>query len=235
LGIDPRQHYDSGVAAEPGTDSSRLEAFSDAVFAFALTLLVVSLEVPRTYHELMMLVRGFLPFACSFALLVWIWYEHSAFFSRYRMRDGVTIVLNAALLFVVLFYVYPLKYVMNLAFHGLLPELRIEPPAGRLEASRLFVVYGLGYMAVFVILAALYFRASRWRERELTALDVFNARAYGGAHLVSAGVGLLSVAWAVVAPGDSVTLAGLIYFLMAPAQTGYGMWTGVRRRRAFAR
>src|ERR1051326_7580143 len=89
---------------------SRLEAFSDAVFAFALTLLVVSLEAPRSYHELMTLARGFLPFALSFALLIWIWYEHSAFFSKYDLRDPLTVTLNAALLFVVLFYVYPLKY-----------------------------------------------------------------------------------------------------------------------------
>ena len=50
---------------------TRIEAFSDAVFALTLTLLVVSLEV-HTYQALMLLARAFLPFACCFALLIWI-------------------------------------------------------------------------------------------------------------------------------------------------------------------
>jgi hypothetical protein len=40
-----------------GREITRLEAFCDVVFGFALTLLVVSLEVPRNYHEMMLAMR----------------------------------------------------------------------------------------------------------------------------------------------------------------------------------
>ena len=46
---------------------SRLEGFSDAVFGFALTLLVVNLETPRTAEGLKNLIGGSLPFALTFA------------------------------------------------------------------------------------------------------------------------------------------------------------------------
>ncbi len=222
------------MSLERRYEITRLEAFSDAVFAFALTLLVVSLEVPHTYAELIHLIRGFLPFACCFALLVWIWYEHSAFFSRYALHDSVTAVLNAVLLFVVLFYVYPLKYLFTLTFSMMLPDLRPEqPPATAHELSMLFLVYGLGFIAVFAVFALLYYRAWRMRDTlRLTPLEARDARAEIGHHLTSVAVGLVSIGLALVLPGTLTSLAGPAYFLMGPAHWAYGHLNG-RRRRAF--
>ncbi len=93
-----------------GKDVSRIEGFSDAVFAFALTLLVVSLEVPKTFDELLATLSGFLPFALSFAIFIFLWYQHYAFFRRYALQDGLTILLNSALLLVVLFFVFPSSF-----------------------------------------------------------------------------------------------------------------------------
>ena len=53
-----------------GQDVSRVEGFPDANFAFAITLLVVSLEVPRTFDELLAAMRGFFAFAICFAFLL---------------------------------------------------------------------------------------------------------------------------------------------------------------------
>jgi uncharacterized membrane protein len=61
-----------------GREVSRIEGFSDAVFGFALTLLVVSLEVPESFDGLKQILGGFVPFAITFALVCWVWYEHYA-------------------------------------------------------------------------------------------------------------------------------------------------------------
>jgi uncharacterized membrane protein len=78
-----------------------------------LTLLVVSLEVPRTYADLTNAMRGFPAFALTFAILMTVWSRHDYFFRYYGLDDPATIVLNTLLLFVVLFYVYPLKFLFN--------------------------------------------------------------------------------------------------------------------------
>ena len=58
------------VSRERLHDTARIEGFSDAVFGFAVTLLVVSLEVPRSFADLTAAMRLLPAFAASFALLL---------------------------------------------------------------------------------------------------------------------------------------------------------------------
>ena len=99
-----------------GEDISRLEGFSDTAFGFAITLLVVSLAAPTHFTELLQLIRGLPAFAVTFFLVATIWYSQYTFFRRYGLGDLTTVILNLALLFVVLFYVYPLKFLFGLVF-----------------------------------------------------------------------------------------------------------------------
>src|SRR5260221_7917282 len=97
-----------------GHEISRIEGFSDAVFGFAVTLLVVSLEVPKTFNELKEAMLGFPAFGICFTLLLLVWRTHVHFFRRYGLQTASASALNAALLFLVLFYVYPLKFLFTM-------------------------------------------------------------------------------------------------------------------------
>ena len=216
---------------------SRVEAFSDAVFAFALTLLVVALEVPDDYEQMMVLVSGFLPFACCFALLVWIWHEHNAFFRRFGLHDGYTTTLNAALLFVVLFYVYPLKFMFDSLFARFIPALaKTVTPMSLDELASTSAIYSLGFIVLFTLFALLYHHAYARREAlGLTPLEVFDARMAMGHHLVSVGVGLFAFLIAVGAPRVLAPLSATSFCLMGPFHYAFGAWTGRRRKALEAR
>jgi hypothetical protein len=66
---------------------SRIEGFSDAVFGFALTLLVVSLETPKDMPGLRNMAGSFLPFALTFAMVSWLITQHNLFFPPHGMQD----------------------------------------------------------------------------------------------------------------------------------------------------
>ena len=210
---------------------SRLEAFSDAVFGFALALLVVSADPPASYGQLVDRMAGGVSFACSFTLLVWIWYEHNVFFRRYGLQDGRTIVLNSVLLFVVLLYVYPLKFMFDSLFARFLPRIQPPEPMRLWELANAAAIYSAGFIVIFVLFALLYRRALSQRHAlGLTPLEVFEARTTAAHHLISAGVGSLSFAVASFAPLELAPIAPTLYCLMGPAHFAYGAQSGKRRR-----
>src|ERR1700730_13630250 len=224
-----------------GAEVTRLEGFTDAVFAFAITLLVVSLEVPKTFNELAEAMQGFFAFAICFAMLVWIWHEHSEFFRRYGLQDSFTVWLNAALIFVVLFYVYPLKFLFTLVvnqYAGRSLEVpraggRFEPMIQDQQVRSLFVFYGAGIIAIFLVLTLLYAHAyRRRRELELTELEAFDTRWKMIGLLVPVAVGSLSICLALVLPLNRMAVPGFTYALLGPLFFLHG-WMGGSRRRKF--
>jgi uncharacterized membrane protein len=122
----------------------RIEALSDAVFAFSVSLLVVSLEVPQTFHELKIIVQGAIPFFATVALLFLFWYMQYIFFRRYGLNDITTILLNLAYVAIILFYVYPLKFLFSVLITSW-TGINLFPKAAE---KGLTVLYNTGFSAV---------------------------------------------------------------------------------------
>ena len=199
-------------------DATRIEAFSDAVFGFAVTLLVVSLEVPDSFDELMAVFRGLPVFAATFAILLMMWQEHHNLFKRFPASDGVTIWLNGALLFVVLSYVYPLKFL----FAGIVgPGGRFAPGTAfaRLDQMvSLMVVYGIGFATIFLIFAVLYWRAA---GRQADPAGRHEARVLVGHSFVFVATAALSMTIALVGGPYASGWSGATYGLHGPFQALY--------------
>lgn len=210
---------------------SRIEAFSDVVFGFALALLAVSADPPSSYAELMSRMVGGLSFACCFALLIWIWYEHNSFFRRFGLQDTYTIFLNSMLLFVVLLYVYPLKFMFDSLFERFVPRGDVNAQMELWQLANASAVYAVGFIALFVLFTLLYRHAIAKREElHLTELEVFDARTHVVHHLISTSVGVISLLIALVAPLGLVPLAPLAFFLMGPGHWVHGARSHKQRR-----
>jgi len=210
---------------------TRLEAFSDIVFGFALTLLVVSLEVPKTFEQLMHEMRGFPGFAICFAMLMWLWHAHHTFFRRYGLTDGYTITLNTILLFLILFYVYPLKFL----FAGVTGALEGKAMASSDDVVKLFTIYGLGFAGIFLLYVFLYLHALRMKEQlRLTPPEIVTTKLLLYMYAAYVGIGALSTIIALTASERFLGWAGWVYFLIGPASGTIGTVMGKKRDRIFA-
>ena len=96
-------HDSPSVHRTPG----RLVAFSDGVFAIAITLLILEIRPPADYgnllHELAALWPSYLAYALTFLFIGQVWANHHVMFDHIRVADRVILLLNTLLLMIVAF------------------------------------------------------------------------------------------------------------------------------------
>jgi len=121
----------TGIQEEKET--GRLEAFSDGVFAIAITLLVLEIKAPShesvqqhgLAHLLAALWPSYLAFFTSFITILVMWVNHHHIFTLIRRSDHAFLYLNGLLLFLVTFVPFPTS---------LLAEFLLDPD-GKVAAN----------------------------------------------------------------------------------------------------
>ncbi len=213
-----------------GMEMTRTETFTDAAFAFALTLLVVSIDsIPSTYDELRIAVQGIPAFGLSCALLFMFWHGHWNWSRRYGLEDFPSMVLSFFLVFVMLCYVYPMKYVSSI-FVAWITDRRIEVGAeisSMDELYGIFTIYSIGFVALCVVILLLYLRA--WAQRDelqLNAVERHVTRSEIGSWMILASVGILAILMGLFAPHHPLTVPGWAYTLLPVVMPLWGTMRG---------
>jgi hypothetical protein len=150
-----------------GEHHTRLEAFCDAVLAFAITLSVLSLEVPHDSKELLNMFRGMLSFGVTFTILFWIWSMQNRWCRRFGLDDQRTHWTMAGILFVELVFTYPLKFMMGSFLDPLLGAHTMQMHDE--DLSSVYALYSGGFSALSGLFWSLYRRA--WDLRDVLELD----------------------------------------------------------------
>lgn len=218
-----------------GMDMTRTETFTDAAFAFALTLLVVSIDsIPSTYEELWLAVQGIPAFGLSCALLFMFWHGHWNWSRRYGLEDFVSMVLSFFLVFVMLCYIYPMKYVTSI-FIAWISDLRLDVGAtinSMDELFGIFTIYSIGFVALCFSILLLYSRA--WKRRDdlrLNQVEKHVTRSEIGTWLILAAVGTLAILMGLFAPRRMLAVPGWAYMLLPIVMPLWGAYRGRQLRR----
>ncbi len=213
-------------------DGHRLDAFVDAAFAFAVSLLIVAGgEAPSSISDLYANLARMPAFAMGFALITMFWLGHRAFGRLVPRRDNLVVVVSLAIVFMVLVYVPPLQMLASTASHflsgGRLPGGDLVRSASDMQA--IFIVYGLGFSALSGLFWLLFRHGARNAEA-LGADEVGRAKLeeWKQSWIICAGTGVISALLAQLFPGLLfLGLPGFAYWLI-PISLGLLAW---RQRR----
>ena len=181
--------------------TGRLDNFTDAAFAFAVTLLVIGgAGAPQSFAQLVGALGDIPAFAFGFAVVVMFWLAHLRWRALRGDGDTLSILLTLLLIFLTLIYIQPLRGMA--AATGKWFTGQGGGFGGSL--SGLFAVYGTGFVAMSLTMSALFADALR-----NPALDSEGRAGAGGERTI----------WLILAATGIASI--LISF------TRYGMWAAM--------
>lgn len=136
---------DMSVATSEEDQLARVEFFSDAVFAIAITLLVLNINVPNRLPvnaiptELRHLIPQVAAYVLSFAVVGIFWLNHHRMYQYLRRQDTALLLLNLLFLLLVALLPFPTKL---LAYYGTATDVALLYPAMlSLTALALYAVW----------------------------------------------------------------------------------------------
>src|ERR687898_1200993 len=183
-----------------GIEFSRIVAFSDGVFAIAIPLLVLKINVPAhppagdtLFDEILDTHRDFIAYGISFAVLGKLWLAHHRFFAAVERFDPVLMGLN-------LLY---LAWVVLVPFTSEVLGDYGDDPAGVITYAAIMSAVSLTFQAQIMYASRNGLLRPQLREVEL--------RVIGPANFLFAGVFLLSIPVALVSPLAAILMWPVIF------------------------
>src|SRR6266568_6251623 len=211
-----------------GMEITRLETFIDAVFAFAITMLVIAAQqIPDDIETLLAAFKNVPVFVASIIVLGIFWRGHWLWSRRCGLEDGISIFISWAMIVTILIYMYPLKAIFS-SMWFLLSSGRVGHTLGahsESEIRALFAIFALGFTAIALEVVLLNLRA--WQLRKPLQLDakerlitLYEVTGWS----IPVGVGIISLVLALALPREQIQWSGWVYFsmvILVPLHSAY--------------
>jgi uncharacterized membrane protein len=135
-------------------ETGRVEAFSDGVFAIAITLLILGVGIDQARasgslsHQLLHLWPAYIAYAVSFLTVGIMWINHHQLFRHFAGADRILLLLNTLLLMLISFTPFPTRVVAEFA----------HTTSDRRAAA---LLYGINFTLIAILFIALWLYGSR--------------------------------------------------------------------------
>lgn len=193
-----------------GKENTRLNSLTDAVFSIALALLIFNITDADSFKDLMAFAKSFPALLVSIIFLYLVWKEHVSFTELYHIKGFVLQLLNVIFIALVIFYVYPLRFLTRL-LTSMLFNLNIELVIESSEVPQLMIFYGAVAFSIYFIMFLFYLTIIKQKQQHgFTEYELLHTKSHGMRVLIMSAIPLLSLTLSYFIQGTSIMWASII-------------------------